>query len=389
MARKGEAESRCASLIFPADSPCRFCGKETLQPRRHLTHCGVLSQASLAGLLAQAQNGDSGRSGPGDGSAPGDAGGLGSAAVGEAPDSGPANDGSVRAGTGREGGATREGGRRGRTSEEVAPGRQQRQGPLWRFLVEKVETWKSLRKLEPELGPVERHGLGGDGVGARCQHPGAGAVYGQDDHPSRAGAQGPPGYRLCDVRRYLGPRLPGDASTGFSDLAGQVCQRSGPHRAEDDHGPVAGARPQGENGSYPRARGETSEMQAGRVDGRDGKRLEPQLGLSHLGPGSQKAGGRDGACTLETRGVSENDRRPCRELAEGRGADEVLLSEGASGELRRGGDPCHRALKTVSGCAVTKLQGIRLQKPPLARALETAFMATPMCDWSRRGNRGA
>ncbi len=135
-ASKGEAESRCASLIFPADSPCRFCGKETLQPRRHLTHCGVLFQASLAGLLAQAQNGDSGRSGPGDGSAPGDAGGLGSAAVGEAPDGGSANGGAIRAGTRKKGGTSREGGRRGRTSEEVAQGRQQRQEPLWRFLVE-------------------------------------------------------------------------------------------------------------------------------------------------------------------------------------------------------------------------------------------------------------
>eukprot|EP00439_Symbiodinium_sp_Y106_P008035 s9150_g1.t1 len=55
-------------------------------------------------------------------------------------------------------------------------------------------------------------------------------------------------------------------------------------------------------------------------------------------------------------------------------------------------DLCHQALKALSGCAVTKLVGLRLRparpsKPPLARAVEEAFIATPMCDWKNNGGR--
>ena len=52
-------------------------------------------------------------------------------------------------------------------------------------------------------------------------------------------------------------------------------------------------------------------------------------------------------------------------------------------------DACHKALKTLSGSAFMKLQGARwrperIQKPPLANALEEAYLNMPYCDWSRR-----
>ena len=49
---KTDAEDRCHSLLLPADSPCKYCEQTHQQPRRHLTHCCVLFQASLAGLHA-------------------------------------------------------------------------------------------------------------------------------------------------------------------------------------------------------------------------------------------------------------------------------------------------------------------------------------------------
>ncbi|CAE7246642.1 unnamed protein product, partial [Symbiodinium sp. CCMP2456] len=50
---------------------------------------------------------------------------------------------------------------------------------------------------------------------------------------------------------------------------------------------------------------------------------------------------------------------------------------------------CYDALKALSGNAVMKLQGVRwrperAQKPPLAKALEEAYLATAFCDWAPR-----
>ncbi|CAE7824138.1 unnamed protein product, partial [Symbiodinium necroappetens] len=58
----------------------------------------------------------------------------------------------------------------------------------------------------------------------------------------------------------------------------------------------------------------------------------------------------------------------------------TLSLRGASSDL------CHEALKKLSGCAAMKLQGVRLrperiQKPPLAKALEAAYLAAPFCEF--------
>ena len=63
----------------------------------------------------------------------------------------------------------------------------------------------------------------------------------------------------------------------------------------------------------------------------------------------------------------------------------TLSLRGASSDL------CHQALKKLSGSAAMKLQGVRLrperiQKPPLAKALEAAYLAAPFWDWTRRNN---
>ena len=59
-------------------------------------------------------------------------------------------------------------------------------------------------------------------------------------------------------------------------------------------------------------------------------------------------------------------------------------------------DLCYQALRVLSGCAVTKMVGLRMRperisKPPLAKAVEGAFMAmaTPLCDWKNRNWRGS
>ena len=63
--RKEVAEVRCRSSLLHACDPCKYCGKSVAQPRRHLTHCSVLFQASLAGLYVDAEVGNGG---PGGGS---------------------------------------------------------------------------------------------------------------------------------------------------------------------------------------------------------------------------------------------------------------------------------------------------------------------------------
>ncbi|CAE7363353.1 unnamed protein product [Symbiodinium sp. KB8] len=60
-----------------------------------------------------------------------------------------------------------------------------------------------------------------------------------------------------------------------------------------------------------------------------------------------------------------------------------LSLRGASAQL------CYDAMKALSGNAVMKLQGVRwrperAQKPPLAKALEDAYLATSFCDWAPR-----
>ncbi|OLQ10962.1 hypothetical protein AK812_SmicGene5292 [Symbiodinium microadriaticum] len=58
-----------------------------------------------------------------------------------------------------------------------------------------------------------------------------------------------------------------------------------------------------------------------------------------------------------------------------------LSLRGASAQL------CYDAMKALSGNAAMKLQGVRwrperAQKPPLAKALEEAYLATSFCDWA-------
>ena len=60
----------------------------------------------------------------------------------------------------------------------------------------------------------------------------------------------------------------------------------------------------------------------------------------------------------------------------------TLSLQGTSSDL------CYQALRILSGCAVTKMVGLRMRperisKPPLAKAVEDAFMATPLCDWKK------
>ncbi|OLP84377.1 hypothetical protein AK812_SmicGene34756 [Symbiodinium microadriaticum] len=60
-----------------------------------------------------------------------------------------------------------------------------------------------------------------------------------------------------------------------------------------------------------------------------------------------------------------------------------LSLRGASAQL------CYDAMKALSGNAAMKLQGVRwrperAQKPPLAKALEEAYLATSFCDWAPR-----
>ncbi|CAE7783358.1 unnamed protein product [Symbiodinium sp. CCMP2592] len=57
-------------------------------------------------------------------------------------------------------------------------------------------------------------------------------------------------------------------------------------------------------------------------------------------------------------------------------------------------DLCYDAMKKLSGNAIVKLQGVRWRperahKPPLAMALEEAYLAVPYCDWSRRDHQGS
>ena len=52
-------------------------------------------------------------------------------------------------------------------------------------------------------------------------------------------------------------------------------------------------------------------------------------------------------------------------------------------------DQCYEATQALSGCAIVKLQGVRWRperatKPPLAKALEEAYLAMPYTDWGRR-----
>ena len=61
---KQEAVSQCSSLGLIADSPCRYCGLRTQEPRTHLARCMAVFQASLASVLL-AQDHGAGRSGDG------------------------------------------------------------------------------------------------------------------------------------------------------------------------------------------------------------------------------------------------------------------------------------------------------------------------------------
>ena len=64
----------------------------------------------------------------------------------------------------------------------------------------------------------------------------------------------------------------------------------------------------------------------------------------------------------------------------------IMLQLGLRGQSSQ---QCYDALKTLSGCSIMKLQGVRwcperAHKPPLAKALEDAYLATSFCDWAPR-----
>ena len=207
---KTEAVSKCSSLGLIADSPCRYCGLRTQEPRTHLSRCMAIFQASLASVLLLQDHG-TGRSR--DGGAGPARGGRG--LWGDKPNSCGAEP--ARAGTGA-------GESRWSEAQMESPSLERtelRQGQL---------PWRRVARLQRS---VELRA--GSPRGARAGIP---AQRGQDAHEARVGdATTSPRHDLDDVRGHsrAGSAVshPGEGGEVAGALPGEEGHQQPPYGSSD------------------------------------------------------------------------------------------------------------------------------------------------------------
>ena len=324
--QKEVAEVRCRSLLLHACNPCKYCGKSAAQPRRHLTRCSVLFQASLAGLHVDTEteashDGHGGGDSTGAHCTPADGGGLG----------------------GDDGGRSRTTVRDpGRPAQPVTS--------PWRSTAGTRTRAKANHRLPGQAG----------------QNKNQGKVHWQKTQERTASEQ-PTGMdaptqelvkcmaklvikreqELMRLRPDLGFVIFADTSDlGCLKMLRSVAEswqekyEQGTVKHSPQNGPrhVAPEALQGEDGGGAGQRPAAPEVPGGRLAGANGECTEPELGISYLGLGEKVPDCGPGPST-EARGVPPQDRHAHREPAEGGSLDQVLNAEGAAGELRDGGDP--------------------------------------------------
>ena len=380
---RAEATSMCRSAGLAATAPCSYCDFPLRQPGRHLTSCPVVFQVALMRLLLQPGgplHSPEDGGGDGCGRAAGSTGapGAGGCVRGVEEDGG-ASHGAGRSGTRVSGG--------GGTAAKVEEGRKQRQGTLDFFL-------GRMGQRQPRKASME----GGHSCGDRREQadPGATEVSGENVGEARAGADAhQAGRGLHRFLRHVGAGMRRHAAGGAQDVAAAVSAGAGEDCPEDypRHGNDEG--PAGEGGGG--APGQRCTMLAGRW--RRTRRWTLR-GSIRRGTPRRKQVRSEAAPIKHSEALRLVDlllanlpregvltRFSCLKLQLEKFDVEVIpvtLQLSLRGEAS---DACHKALKTLSGCAFMKRvrwRPERIQKPPLANALEEAYLNMPYCDWSRR-----
>ena len=383
---RSAADSMCRRAGLDAADPCSYCGVASQNPRRHNLSCIVLFQAALAKAHLDNVSPSGADGGPIRGCrprSPGESGagfGLQCEDVGEA--------------TSRENG-------RGwglRASPQVAPGREQRQRSILQFLG---------RMGQAPLGSGSCQGEAEPG-GGESADPGTHPLPGEDVGTARARThEDPPGRGVHSILRYFGARVHGNASRSCPELSELFTQgkvksalqtvlalammRDMRERAEQTlHDEeklqrcfnVGWAR-MGETALDPVWVYHTWNAQEKKQEVADVHPLKHTEALKLLDLLIEHLP-RDGVLTkfgstkrLDLMKEFKTEVVP------------IMLQLGLRGQSSQ---QCYDALKTLSGCSIMKLQGVRWRperahKPPLAKALEDAYLATSFCDWAPRSQQ--
>ena len=327
-----QAISQCCSAGLRALSSCQYCGRPASQPSRHLKHCTVLYQASLASLLlTQASQDGRGPGGKGAGTA---SSGRDEASSG-LPASQPEHDAGAKRWSGGSGGGGRS--RHGGPATQVAETSLQG-GQGW------LTGWLVPKRLGPEASVGEEHpGEPRAGAGVGSCHPGSHEEHGESRAPSRSGDPATEdGRRLHGLHRYFWPGHTAPSSLHGREMVRAVrpghCQDAAKARSLPLH--VGDTEDEG-RGNHA-GRGSTAKVHECGMDRGRFHSSQPGLGLPQLGFGTEVPGpSRDGsACPL---GGSETDRLADSALSERRCPQELQDSaqDVAEGPVQGGGSSLH------------------------------------------------
>ena len=339
-----QAVSRCCSAGLRAASSCQHCGLQVSQPSRHLKHCTVLYQASLASLIL-AQVSQHGHREGGGGSSP-------SGSRGDAAGNGGHSPAEPEHYTGTE--RRRPGGRPGPyTGGSTA----QMAEASFQAGQRKLTGWLVPRRLGPEA-PVGATGQdwprATDGTGPG--HPGCDAEHGESGPPARGGdPEDQNGCRLHGLHRYFRAGHPSPAPLHGRKLVPEVCPGHGHDSVETRPLPLHVGDPEDEGRGGDARRGAPSALHERGVDSAGNHGAQPGLGVSHLGLRGQMPdqGGNPSSATL--RGP-EDDRPANPALPEGRCPQELQdpSQDVAEGSVQGGGSSIH-GLHRASGRVVQDL----------------------------------
>ena len=387
-----QAISQCCSAGLRALSSCQYCGRPALQPSRHLKHCTVLYQASLASLLlTQASQDGCGPGGEGEGSAgPGrDAASPGLAA------SQPEHDaGAKRWGAGG-GGRCQHEGSATQVAETSLQGRQRR-----------LTGWLAPKRMGPEAPVGEEHpGEPGASAGVGSCHSGCHEEHGESRAPARSGDPATEdGRRLHGLHRYFRPGHIAPSLLHGRELVREVRPGHSQDAAEARSLPLHAGDPEDEGRRNHARRGPPAKVHECGVDCGRFHSAQPGLGLPQLGFGAEVSGpGRD--CSTCSLGGYENDR-PAASALSARGCPQELqdpAQDVAEGSVQGGGSSLHdlhrpsgRVQQDLLRCPacperITKLIGVRIrpervQESQLIKQLKESYMGTTYCDWGAPEN---
>ena len=385
------AISQCCSAGLRSVHTCSYCGAAVKQPGRHLKHCTVLYQASLAALVIAQDHADDGSrcggSSPGAGRSGGDAHGAGRP--------GPSGDAQPDR-LGRAG----EGGGRGRADppQVAETGSQGRKGSSVRRVA------RRLGESEAPMGVSPRQLLFGATSPAGQGHAGLNAGNGSSCIEARSrDPEAQDGHRLYGLYRYSGlgclPTLRQTADNWQEQFA-QGTVKS-PLRLVLFMTMLQLLKNKAEELLTDEAKLQRCMSVGWTVEGPTA--LSPKWVYHSWDPSAKKQ------IVAETHplahaealrqvdlllhhapqdGALKNFKTARRMSAKDSYTAEVLpwmVSIGLRGESS---NICYNALKILSGSAIMKLIGVRIrpergQEPQLIKQLKESYMGTTFCDWTK------